>query len=173
MRRAIAADVLSKRHTKTDTCSHGRQALHRRVKSNGVVVVGWYCHECTAWREVPKALVDNINGLPEYDAAEVARKLDERLAIIRARYDKEKATAKQEQSLRREQYYRTQKWMDKRQLVLSRDRYTCQAQLRCQGAPARDIHHVVYRYLGDEPLWDLRAVCRACHDALHDKEGTK
>jgi hypothetical protein len=28
---------------------------------------------------------------------------------------------------------------------------------------ASDIHHISYAHIGDEALWDLRAVCRQCH----------
>jgi 5-methylcytosine-specific restriction endonuclease McrA len=60
-------------------------------------------------------------------------------------------------------YLRSAKWLDKREKVLIRDGYRCQA---CLNAKATQVHHLTYKHAFDEPLFDLRSVCTPCHDKL-------
>lgn len=39
----------------------------------------------------------------------------------------------------------------------------CEAMTKGCNIYASDIHHISYAHIGDEALWDLRAVCRHCH----------
>ena len=56
-------------------------------------------------------------------------------------------------------------WQTKRRLVLERSGGKCEA---CGQEDATQVHHLAYPLVfGMEPLWDLRAVCRPCHEALH------
>jgi len=61
------------------------------------------------------------------------------------------------------QYLNSKKWKAKRKLVLKRDNYTCQS---CLSAKARDVHHISYEHLRNEPLFELVSVCRTCHISI-------
>lgn len=61
-------------------------------------------------------------------------------------------------------YLLTDKWRSKRDRVLQRDGFKCQA---CFLRPATQVHHKTYEHIFDEPLFDLVSVCDTCHDALH------
>lgn len=60
-------------------------------------------------------------------------------------------------------YMQSDRWQQKRKLVLARDKYTCQ---RC-GRKGYDVHHMTYKRFGDERLTDLETLCRSCHNAEH------
>jgi len=60
-------------------------------------------------------------------------------------------------------YLRTPQWQSKRRKVLERDNYLCQS---CMEAPATQVHHLSYEHLGDEPLFELVAVCTPCHERI-------
>jgi hypothetical protein len=30
------------------------------------------------------------------------------------------------------------------------------------------VHHVTYKNMGNEFLWELRAICAVCHERVHD-----
>lgn len=60
-------------------------------------------------------------------------------------------------------YLRSPEWRAKRDAVLRRDGYMCQACLQNQ---AVQVHHKTYRHWGNEPLFDLVAVCEICHDEI-------
>ena len=61
-------------------------------------------------------------------------------------------------------YLNTQKWRTLKQRILERANWTCEA---CGTAEAGQVHHTTYDHVGDEALWELRAVCTPCHDRLH------
>lgn len=67
------------------------------------------------------------------------------------------------------EYMKSQEWNTRRLAVLKRDQYTCQ--LCSIDSVPLDVHHITYANLGSEPLTDLVALCRHCHDSIHDKHG--
>jgi len=64
-------------------------------------------------------------------------------------------------------YYATPEWREKSFAVLVRDGRLCQARLAgiCTKM-ATQAHHKSYRHLYHEPLFELVAVCRPCHEEL-------
>jgi hypothetical protein len=139
-------------------CDPLRAALARRVNDGGVVIAGWQCDECGTWKAVKKALVENIDALPEFDPSIAERIHAERLA----HWDAEKQARANAWWARYSAYLRTEKWRKKSALVIQRD-VTCQA---CMSAPATQAHHLTYEHVGDEPLFDLKGVCHRCHEKI-------
>lgn len=54
-------------------------------------------------------------------------------------------------------------WRHKRERVLERDEGNCRA---CGINGATQVHHLSYRFVGNEPLYDLVSICTACHDKI-------
>lgn len=67
----------------------------------------------------------------------------------------------------REEYLQSPEWKAKRELVLKRDNNLCQ---HCLRRPATQVHHLSYEGVPNEPLWNLRAICRTCHAAIHGED---
>ena len=65
-------------------------------------------------------------------------------------------------------YMRSEKWKQKRKLVLQRDGYCC---MDCLSGDQLEVHHITYKRLGNEKLSDLATVCRSCHQKIHNKYG--
>lgn len=67
-------------------------------------------------------------------------------------------------------YLKSPEWSARRKLVLRRDNRTCQA---CLTAEATEAHHLTYRHVFNEPLFDLVAICSPCHESVTtmDREG--
>ena len=83
---------------------------------------------------------------------------------------KESADAEErEWRARYDRYMASDEWRRKRARVFARMGRTCWGEIACSGAVATDVHHVDYSRLGAEALWDLRPVCRACHEAIHER----
>jgi 5-methylcytosine-specific restriction endonuclease McrA len=55
-------------------------------------------------------------------------------------------------------------WQGLRAKVMRRANLLCEA---CLAAPAIDVHHLTYDFGKLPPAWELRAVCRPCHNRLH------
>jgi hypothetical protein len=63
-------------------------------------------------------------------------------------------------------YLRSWKWTLKRQAVRWRAWNRCE---RCRWRRMSAVHHRTYERIGKEPLADLQAICKACHDFVHGK----
>lgn len=65
-----------------------------------------------------------------------------------------------------DEYLRTDAWHWRRQAVLTRDHWVCQAQMIDCNGRAEQVHHLSYRHWRNEPLFDLISVCAHCHAEL-------
>jgi 5-methylcytosine-specific restriction endonuclease McrA len=61
-------------------------------------------------------------------------------------------------------YLASPEWQKKRDLVLRRDSFLCQG---CLHNRATQVHHLHYRRLFREMLFDLTSVCERCHKQVH------
>lgn len=69
---------------------------------------------------------------------------------------------------RYQHYLRCDCWMKViRAAAMTRANRICEVRMRCNGARATDGHHNSYASIGNEGPFDVIAVCRACHRALH------
>ena len=62
-----------------------------------------------------------------------------------------------------DKYLKSKVWRAKRTAVMHRAKGVCEA---CGEAPPQQVHHLTYDRVGREPLFDLVAVCRECHEQL-------
>ena len=60
------------------------------------------------------------------------------------------------------EYLDSPAWQIKRDDVIKRDGGQCVC-----GTPATQVHHKTYNNIGKEPLSDLVALCKECHDREH------
>ncbi|MDN3687393.1 HNH endonuclease [Cyclobacterium jeungdonense] len=61
------------------------------------------------------------------------------------------------------EYLSSEVWHYKRERVLKRDEKICRA---CGINEATQVHHLSYRFVGNEPLFDLVSICARCHDKI-------
>lgn len=64
------------------------------------------------------------------------------------------------------EYLRSPEWEARRNLVLDRDNFECQARLPGCAHIANHVHHLNYDHVFNEPLFDLESVCKSCHDRI-------
>jgi 5-methylcytosine-specific restriction endonuclease McrA len=64
------------------------------------------------------------------------------------------------------EYLATEKWRNLRQLVFQRDDGICQG---CYAAPATQVHHLTYKHVCNEFLWELTSICDDCHARVHER----
>jgi 5-methylcytosine-specific restriction endonuclease McrA len=63
------------------------------------------------------------------------------------------------------EYLQSDAWHERRRLVLRRAGGICEG---CRSATAAQVHHLTYQNAGKEFLWELVAICRACHERYHE-----
>ena len=70
-------------------------------------------------------------------------------------------------------YLGSDDWQRRRAAVMARDGSRCQAALPGCTKTATEVHHLSYtlhKAVGAAPLWDLVAICHACHAAVTEAE---
>lgn len=82
--------------------------------------------------------------------------------VVQGRYNKRKRNEMTEEY---HQYLNTAEWHYKKEQVMKRDNNLCQA---CLEHKATAVHHLTYKHVYNEPLFDLVAVCEHCHKKIHD-----
>ena len=169
-------------HVEWPGCEHVRQEMRIKVTTAGSRMVQTQCLECgcrlggLSIREAERrGLLDTLPPFddslwPAYSRRRDAFhkwQLEQRLACQPAG----------EEAWRRgyEEHLRSDRWRELRRLVLARAGGVCEG---CGLARAVQVHHIVYptqygRGWGQEMLWELRAVCLACHEAVTAGQSTQ
>jgi hypothetical protein len=60
-------------------------------------------------------------------------------------------------------YLQTEAWRERRRLVMQRAGDVCEG---CRQQPATQVHHLTYQHVSEEFLWELVAICDACHERI-------
>ena len=63
-------------------------------------------------------------------------------------------------------YLNSDNWHAKRKMIMDRADGICEA---CLVSAATEVHHMTYDNVYDEFMWELRAVCRDCHERWHKR----
>lgn len=102
-------------------------------------------------------------GAPPVDHGIREAYWQQRRETAQAQWKEERTSRVGEWWQRYREYMVSPEWDSRRQMVLSRDRMTCQA---CLSRPATQVHHLTYKHLGNEPLFELISVCAPCHERI-------
>lgn len=158
-----------------DACVHERTGIIRWVNSGNQTCYNWFCAHCGT------KLSSNIPHTAALDYGVVDREeanLDS-MASRHNSYHGERssrleaiaaAAAERMQQINQEQYnedLQSPRWRDLAARVLRRAGHTCEG---CIDAPAREVHHLTYAHRGNEFAFELRALCRECHQRWHESE---
>lgn len=138
------------------TCNHEEKHLTKRLINN-CDHFGYQCKECGKWLSVKKATLT-------WEQRSQAVEFDQELPT---RYWRSRTESMvQEQQAKSQKWWEdytayllTPKWQDKRERVQA-----------CLKRKATQAHHLTYKHVFDEPLFDLVAVCEICHQAIHKRE---
>lgn len=156
--------------TKAHECFHEQTELRRMVMKGGSAHFGLQCLRCgVSARFVPSSEVKNPDAVPEYDYGlkdAYRAELERKKAEIRERH-RMQTSYKVERELWYAEYLQTPEWRDRWQLVMDRAKGVCEG---CGKSKARQVHHLTYEHAGNEFLWELVAICHACHERVHEKD---
>lgn len=156
-------------------CQHSRVELRLRVLVNGTTRCDRQCLICGISRKsVPTSSVSAPLSLPPWDntLADKWKALCEiyqqqRHNAVQIDYEKRKEDRKR---WYHEIYLQSPEWREKSEQVLRRCHRLCEG---CGKAQATIAHHLSYDHVqpdlpfGSEFLWELRGVCKSCHDRCH------
>lgn len=156
-------------------CQHDRQEIRLRDVGTAKPQLMRQCLECGQGKGGALAHTPDLlaNCLPwDTDLADLYRAGRELIGNrIRDKYcdealAEETASASNRRGfdLKYQEYLRSEEWQRKRSLVLRRAKGQCEG---CMERPAEVIHHLSYQNRGRELLFELVALCHACHQIAH------
>lgn len=137
--------------------------LRFRRASSGMQMFAYQCLLCgekSSW--IAKSRIRDINAIQEIDDSIRA----ERYQRDRDMWESKRAEESRQWWENYNRYLQSQEWLRRRMAVLKRAQGRCEARVECDGDVAEQVHHTSYAHLGNEPMWELRAVCKPCHDRI-------
>lgn len=175
--RPIGGGAMSERPNRApnrpDQCVHAEQALRRRIVSNGVMHYVLQCQRCGKhMRNVGPG--DPLRAAlteppPMWDSTLSENYWAETVPVSREFWAAERQAREDEWWNRYNEYLASDEWRTRADLRLAKDGHRCQAQLAGCTGRATQVHHLDYRHLGNEPLFDLISVCRHCHELIPNR----
>lgn len=150
-----------KKHSEKFDCDCRESELRERTLANGSLQLVRQCLRCG--RAVG-------NPVKRASVSEVVAPFDQEL---QDRYEADRdADAKSiSKSFSRDSFFEaydpylaSPAWAQKRALVFKRANGICEG---CGLAVPSEVHHLTYEHVGNEFLFELVALCGACHDRIH------
>lgn len=146
-------------------CNCEYKKIVRRQLANGALQFGNQCCRCGKWSAVAKSTLTpgQLTFADPYDDSISERFWSEHRARQQAERQQKSQAERDAWFEKYKVYLRSPQWRDKRERVFARDGGICQA---CLKRRASQVHHLTYKYVFNEPLFDLTSICDLCHDFL-------
>jgi len=134
--------------------------------------------KCGNWKVLSTASVSAqapclLDELPWYESAiedEYLRVQQETRELLRQKQRRERLAEQTvrdaEWQARYSEYLKSDAWQAKRVAALARDAGVCRG---CGRHKATQVHHKTYAHVGREFLFELEALCDACHQRVHNE----
>jgi len=156
-------------------CDHPESEIRKRIIKGGGVQ---YVNQCLSCGKAVshamnkyKAFRLNSGIEPESFDTELLEKTNRETKKYyedrQAQHDVLKQTQDAEFQRWYSSYLLSEAWGDIRQMVFDRADYRCEG---CGYRSAKEVHHLTYRNVGDEFLFQLIALCHGCHSRYHEKD---
>jgi 5-methylcytosine-specific restriction endonuclease McrA len=154
------------------SCSHSRTEVRRKPNAAKQNTFRTQCLDCGT-------AVGGCIAAAKVTAIWAVKDWDHRLEVLgdaaREAYWRDQAEQRERERIEQRdeffrehnKYLRSEKWREKRERVMKRDDWTCQA---CLKRKATQVHHLNYDHWTDEPLFDLVSVCDVCHLAITEAD---
>lgn len=151
-------------------CNHAVQFTGKTLNSIGAAVFKRYCVHCgiATTQHLPHRTVTDTE-IREIDPDRREKLINQYVNERRAALDFiAKETANRQQPERRSEYSEylsSPEWATLRNSVIERCGNLCEG---CRQSSVDDVHHLTYRHIGREFLFQLVGLCRSCHTRWHE-----
>jgi len=144
-------------------CGHENWKPRKRVIAGGAQRVFLQCLDCGHCRALKMSEFPNWAELEDFDEDLPRRLWDQQAQLFQEQREAAAEERSREWWARYNAYLASPEWAGRRRRVLHRAQGMCEA---CGERRADHVHHTSYRHVGAEPLFELRAVCEACHEDI-------
>jgi len=160
------------------SCEHTNKILTLKTYSNGTTHLRHQCQDCfsaVGTQAVSKATFtsEELAEIPAFDEEKCEAAREKEREEFFAERREAMATAEQQAEERDSEWWEaytthlnSPAWREIRQKVLQRDGWKCQG---CLVARATQVHHMSYKHVGAEFMFELVSLCKPCHDRWHRK----
>jgi 5-methylcytosine-specific restriction endonuclease McrA len=154
-------------------CQHDSESVLRRKKIDAVnPQVVKICEECAFQfgGPVPHKEAPSLDTIPWLSSFTHRIYREQRSAVWRDKQNElyqDYANRQILTDMSYAEYLQSDAWKELRAKVLKRASHICEG---CGTAEAMQVHHLRYAHIGHEFLWELVAVCLACHERVHPEK---
>lgn len=142
-------------------CAHKKQVLAKMIDKSGRELFRTQCTNCGRAEPVSAR---ELNEFSKSCAVPINEKLSsEYWQRVTTNENKKREEHAKKWWKWYSDYLRSGTWARRRQAVIKRAGGVCEA---CGSEKAEQVHHLTYQNVGREPLFELVAVCRACHEQI-------
>lgn len=149
-------------------CACAETDLRLRTHANGTKHVYRQCLACgrAVGSAVPHAQAEKEkpDGLLLFDEELRRQQQETRQLTMHLMHAAEHDQEQRQFEARYEEHIASEKWASLRQAVVLREHGQCQG---CGRQYAHEVHHLTYKHLGDEFLFELVLLCSSCHRRAH------
>jgi hypothetical protein len=148
-------------------CGHERVELRRARYDGGAIHIRNQCLSCGTLVGNSISRANAPPDVKDWDSELAKQYKAERHSEYTAIYRRHVALqAEQDTNFKAHhgKYLKSPEWQKKRAKVLQRAKGICEG---CGEAKATQVHHLTYEHWRDELMFELVAVCDACHDKCH------
>lgn len=143
--------------------------MRQRLARNGNRLVAVQCLKCgcTTSPWLKQAEIKDVERLPQWDDTISDTYWKSQRLVQEATLREAKSILKAKDELwwaDYDAYLKTPRWRSTRTQVLERAQGICEG---CREHEATQVHHLSYKNVGREFLWELVAICDSCHDRVH------
>lgn len=151
-------DAIECTHPKTEIRSRANGALigHQCTRC-GVLVGKWLRHDAVPDKDFIEPFDDELHEKFMQNAHELRKEL----LIVKRNAEKDNFDEWYQE------YLQSPEWQSLRSKVFERCGNLCEG---CRSSRATIVHHLTYRNVGHEFLFELVGLCYACHQKYHDLE---
>jgi hypothetical protein len=149
-----------------ESCAHcGSDSLEMRQKTtiSGGRLVAYQCTECgraaSAW--LKQSGIADVGQLPQWDVELEQRRVESWRETLAQKREKQSEQWWAQYTA----YLESAAWRSRRAAVLLRANGCCEG---CGLRHATQVHHLSYRNVTREFLWELVAICEPCHERAHE-----
>lgn len=169
----ITWDLLFEAHKKAWNCKCELVVPCFKTTKSGVETYGFQCQYCGEWARKRKDFFGS--DLPSVQfSTEIKNRFrsdrsdsfNELVAIWNEVRETKRTAESSEWWDRYDAHLSSEVWREKREAVLLRDGHLCQG---CLSRKAEEVHHLTYKNLGNELLFELVSLCHECHSRSHDR----
>lgn len=151
----------------SNCCKHEKLEIREVTLSNGAKHFLKQCMRCgelvgsaIAKASIPSIVLPKDEGIRQRWKAQQERAY----ATMLQRFVRAQRSENEVWSRRYDEYLKSPEWKSKRKKVLKRANGTCEG---CGERSATQVHHLTYKHVREEFLFELVAICDACHNKIH------